>query len=74
MDKRKLLKNKIELECGQYCRNILRKRKGTFKDDIEKVENYKKLSRSAMRYCDDVFLSEMDETGNFNGRKRRECH
>lgn len=48
MDKRKLLKNKIELECGQYCRNILRKRKGTFKDDIEKVENYKKLSRSAI--------------------------
>lgn len=46
MDKRKLLKNKIELECGQYCRNILRKRKGTFKDNIEKVENYKKLSRS----------------------------
>ena len=54
MDKRKLLKNKIELECGQYCRNILGKRKGTFKDDIEKVENYKKLSRSAMRYCDDI--------------------
>ena len=33
MDKRKLLKNKIELECSQYCRNILRKRNGTFKDD-----------------------------------------
>ena len=54
MDKRKLLKNKIELECSQYCRNILRKRNGTFKDDIEKVENYKKLSRSAMQYCDDI--------------------
>ena len=54
MDKRKLLKNKIELECSQYCRNILRKRKGTFEDDIEKVEAYKKLSRSAMRYCDDI--------------------
>ena len=50
MDKRKLLKNKIELECSQYCRNILRKRNGTFKDDIEIVENYKKLSRSSMQY------------------------
>ena len=50
MDKRKLLRDKIEMECRQYCRNILRKRNGTFKDDIEKVETYKKLSRSAMNF------------------------
>lgn len=41
MDKRKLLRDKIEMECSQYCRNILRKRTGTFKDDVEKVETYK---------------------------------
>lgn len=54
MDKRKLLRDKIEMECSQYCRNILRKRTGTFKDDVEKVETYKKLSRSAIRHCEDI--------------------
>lgn len=54
MDKRKLLRDKIEMECRQYCRNILRKRTGTFKDDVEKVETYKKLSRLAIRNCEDI--------------------
>lgn len=54
MDKRKLLRDKIEMECRQYCRNILRKRTGTFKDDVEKVETYKKLSGSAIRHCEDI--------------------
>lgn len=54
MDKRKLLRDKIEMECRQYCRNILRKRNGTFKEDVEKVETYKKLSRSAIQHCEDI--------------------
>lgn len=54
MNKKKLLNKKIELECGQYCRNILRKRTGTFREDIEKVETYKKLSRSAIQCCSDI--------------------
>ena len=60
MDRKKMLNKKIELECGQYCRKILRKRTGTFRETVEKVENYKKLSGLAIQCCGAVSEKEAE--------------
>lgn len=54
MNKRELLKNKVELECKQYCRKLQKTRNGTFKGNVEKMETYKALSRSVIHSCDGI--------------------
>ena len=54
MNKRELLKNKVELECKQYCRKLQKTRNGAFKGNVEKMETYKALSRSVIHSCDGI--------------------